>query len=703
MSNIVDVGSIFSQEVPKKNVVDVGDIFSNPTTGLSSMDYAIPSTGTEVDFEQLQQETNQAYEEQFPFDDMVQTPSMQQSVVATDNQITATPQQPSMAEMQYQNMTPEQQRVQDTFKRFDAMIDEQALESGQIEDFLLGGAIGEGVLKGMGKLGAKLWDMYKFGGLPDDMVRAIKTGDEATLKRLLQEGKVAEDLGVGDLIYKGKGGRIKPSDLTSNLIEQKRYADELAQTGERALPYAKEELGLTPDMEQLVQKVSAPLKAKADVLKKNMTDAYNQVKKGLGTEARFDSSLAKERVRDWLRAEGASQSEIASIIRTLEPQGKALTKEQKDLLKEVKKLERRINSYDKKLASGAGQKAGYISRAKQAAQRKLDLLKAKAEQPHPYMSEQDIFNISKQLNKGARTGNVFTTGNNDNKVRLIKGAREKFLQEIEPQLKIGGSSVLDRMKEADKVAKQYYSFKQDVPDIGMLIDNPSISLTSQIAENPARMADVIRRVDDPKAAQELTESMLSMALRGAANEPVGALGTLDYSKLASSLNRVLNDPKSKYVLEKNLDPNKFARLKALGSVSESIGGLSEKINQVPGLREYISQGEGITGKFGRSIEALYDMAGYLKNETLGKVPGLKWTSSRVKVTNDQIEKATKLINDILERGRKLNLPATEIAKLMTAQEEQALDDLTEWMNKQIDAGSGSNGAISQVKQHLKGE
>jgi hypothetical protein len=85
----------------------------------------------------------------------------------------------------------------------------------------------------------------------------------------------------------------------------------------------------------------------------------------------------------------------------------------------------------------------------------------------------------------------------------------------------------------------------------------------------------------------------------------------------------------------------------------------DDIKSSPTASEYIREGEGAIGKLGRAGEVLWDYAGYLKNKLTGpgmsalgdkaaRVPGARWIDSRVKVTDDQVNRVIEVVKKSLE-------------------------------------------------------
>jgi len=586
-------------------------------------------------------------------------------------------------------MSPEEEKRYKIVQRIDAMGESQALEGGQIEDWFLGGALGEAAFKGLGKLGSKLWDAYQYKGLPDNVVTALKTGDEATLNRLLNEGNLAEKLGIGDLLYTGK--RPDASSLTSNLIEQRKFNSAMDNIGVKSLDTYKKDIGTGSDVSELGGTIVKPLKEKADALKKEMSVAYKGMEEGLSDERLYNVDNLKREIRDMLIKEGAQPSEVSNIIQTMEPSVRRLTTEMREQQRLLNRLKGRALKLESELAGGAGQKAGTKSRQLRALKNKITKLEQEVDKPSPYISERDIVNIIKGFNRMATSPSSTSFANTANAERLIRKSKGVFEKEIGNLLKLNQSPILDKFQEANKKAAQYYNFRQEVPEIDKLLSSKEGLNTENIGgllQRPGALQDIINKVGDKEYGKQVAEAYVKKALGDPTERMAGSLEKLNYSKVADRLNNLLDNTNSRSLIQKNLPIEKVEALKAYQTVANQIAPLEKSLEEVPTLKEYILKGDGVSGVLGRAIKATYDTAGYLKNQLVEGIPVLEGMSSRVKVTSDKIDKVRRIADRVLKEGRKLKLPPEEIGRLLTLQEEQYLQDASDSLSN-IMKGAGS--------------
>jgi hypothetical protein len=206
--------------------------------------------------------------------------------------------------------------------------------------------------------------------------------------------------------------------------------------------------------------------------------------------------------------EGAPPEMMSSVLRKLQPRGRNLTYAQ-EVANKIEKLERRL---------------GYSSTSPKMRERilaQIEDLRAQAqgvgsEFKDSYLRELDIINANKQLNEMLRKSNKnFIKGPNED--RILRGVKKQFMQDMEEELlKQGGGKSLAKLREADKLAVDVYSFKNKLPEIGMLLDkgNPVPEVTmNYLLKDPLKVKVLADSMDNPAAKRELADQLISNIAR----------------------------------------------------------------------------------------------------------------------------------------------------------------------------------------------
>jgi hypothetical protein len=205
---------------------------------------------------------------------------------------------------------------------------------------------------------------------------------------------------------------------------------------------------------------------------------------------------------------------------------------------------------------------------------------------------------------------------------------------------------------------------------------------------PEALSKVLKYSPDGQINEKVINRYLDEIIRPARSSDVGDLTQIDFEKAGAELKKMFNKPATRRLLREQLGDEKFIDFEALSNVYSKLGNVMQNIRQTPGAMDIIRQQPSALGKAGKALEMLYDYAGYLKNSTIGKVPGLKWTSSRIKVSNKLVDQVSELVN------KKIANPSYDF----TSAEQRILKrfgDMVEGLSKI------SGGAMSQIAEHTK--
>ena len=544
-------------------------------------------------------------------------------------------------------------------------------------------------------------EAFRMRGLSPALKRALQSGDEDTLRRVIQEMQLSKELGIGDEILKTpKSGRstLDPGDLTTNKVEQRRFTDEANQIAEKATPLVKGRLRQGTDMETTANLVGRQLQDELKKRKSEVGSMYEAVKAKADPDKLYDTTVLNDKLRKYMQDEGMESNAISSVLKLLEPSGKALTTPQKMVKKELDKTRRALQSAEGRLLR---QDTPANRRRTQALKKKVDKLEGQTEEFNKYISERDMVNLVQQINKKMRTGNI-NLPDDPATNRILQGVKSMFIKDAENLLKLNKREGL--LKDLQKAGKAYHEQVvpfEEVPEISMLSQGSGLSdeVMSNLIKNPYRMKAATKLVSGTEAGENLAEQMVRQATRDVEQHLPGAKETIDFTKTSNQLENLWKDPEMLKFMKESLPKDQFASLQALQGVLKKAGPMFDDLRKLPDWQQYINQGEGPIGKLGRAVETLYDYAGYLKNSTIGKVPGLKWTSSRAKISNDKIDRVVEIAERKLKELQEGKIDYKDIAKSLTEQEEQALDDFNEYFGGMVKTLGKS--AKSQIEQATK--
>jgi len=673
-----------AQKGPMSPVVDYSHISSDELLRSSGGELVSPSTGSVVSMDEYNAELGTPNDVVQSEDSMTTMPSTQPAF------------EPEMPKWEGAGTVDDPMRLKTSPEGLQKYIvmrggarEEEALGVSPVAQDIFSAAGGEVALKGLGILASKIYDLYKYKGLPDHVVTALKTGDESTLQRIVQEAEQARDMGAGDLIYAGKGAKgLQPDDITTNLFEQRRFARKAQEVGTNAYEQAKQVVKTEAPLSETSQVLREGLESQYTPLKKAADDAYSQVFAKASDARDIDIRPLIEDIRDTMVREGAPDSEVSRVLSLLQPEGKSA------LATQGEKLAKQIESLEASLASAKTQSRRAILK------RRIEDLKAAAgdaanyQNVEGFVSERDLINAVRGMNRSMRTDPRMPE--TADTARIMRMARDKLMKGVDD------SPILQDLGEANRLAAQAYKFRDRLPEVSRLLNKGEVlpeEVTAQLLENPIRLTEVAKMAKSPKVKGNLAEQIVSRLARPIEDTAPGGLSRIDFVKTSAQLENLLGNKETRRFLKDALGDKRFQNLMGYRNITKKIGPLLKELDEVPGVAEYIKGGEGVTGTLGRSLKTVYDALGYMKNSALDKA-GIKWGSSRVNVTTEQIEKVLDIATKTLKKGRKLNLPPEEIGKLMSLQEEQYLEQFSDYFNNLIEkAGNSAKAQAGTAKSN----
>ena len=554
--------------------------------------------------------------------------------------------------------------------------EEEGLRTGQEFDMLMA-PLGKMFTIKYGPMIKETWDLA---GLPTEVARALKKGDKETLKRMLMEARQAKGLGVGDLIYETPDkSKIDLTDLSTNRMEQRAAFDKFKGVPESAFVPTRALLAdnVVPGSTQ--EYMLNAVKNRYRSLKRPADAAYKIAKTGAGTERVYDTSVLNRNLRDYMLSEGAQEAEVNTVLKLLQPSGRALTREQKDALKKIAKLEKEYETKKKALDMGAGARAGSLQRRLTGIENELAGLRKITDIPEQYLSEQELLNIVPQLNEKLRSSNM-AFANTPNADRILRGVKNKYMQGAEDLLQLHGSERIQKLRDADALARKTYAYLEKLPEIEMLAKDRGLpgEIATNLLNSPQRLRTLIEETGDPELGKRLAEEMLSRSARPVTQRIPGVNPRLDLTKTSNQIESLFNDKEKLNFLKENLPEDRFKQLEAFRNISSRLSPVLDQLEDVPSFWEYMKQSEGTMDSLGRALGSVIDLAGYVKNRAIGGIPGFKWTDSRIRATNNVVDKVIEIANRKLNKDKSMSFK--EIADSLSEQEIEALDEAAKTIN-----------------------
>ena len=570
----------------------------------------------------------------------------------------------------------------------------------------------------------ELQSLLQAGKFSKDEKEAIAQLD--ALHEFLQTSRLSQELGVGDLPLKepSRGETLTARDISSNTFEQRRAYDKMRQIGENAVPIVKNITSADVPLERTTKVVANTLKNRYKELMDPAQVLYKKARTGAGTEPNIDVSDFVEGLRQQLMDMGVQPEEVSAIIKTLEPRGRSLTQTQEDALKVLNKTNAKIKSLEAK---------GDLSQQEIDTLTNLydtrDQLASLTEVKENMISELDLLNAVPKLGALLNTSNR-AFANTDKANTALAQARQYLFKEGETLLeKYGGADRLKLLQQANKKAAPAYNMRDATREgsniigskLGELNDIDNMAELSSLLDDPIKMQKLISSVGRPELRKGLGQALTNQKVRqlvGPVNEldPL-RLNAVDFNKLSTKLNTVFNDAETREFLKRNMSAERFADLQALQKISNAMGPLLKDFKSNPAasnMLEYIKGGEGLKSKLGNTIETIYDFVGYLKNKVINdipvtnlvtkpisKIPGLRWTNSRVDVATGRIERLQNILEGKLNAIKEGKLKPEEIADSLSQQEEDALNEMADMFGNWSKVLGKS--AEAQINKAIKGE